>query len=129
MKATFIISAIIAITFLLIWNRSKWRTVDKTYCGYVKWKLEEPHKSKYKTWQEPLFVVKFDSIDRPFEVRPTWDDFMSLKQGDRVCYTYPQGIVERKPPADAWISLILAIIAGIVWVVVFIMLILWRMKE
>lgn len=75
---------IAVIVYILSWGMYHCFIKD-TYCGKVKFKVEYDQQHKYSVTREPLFVVVFnDGITQ--EISPSWDEYMSLKEGDRVCY-------------------------------------------
>lgn len=60
---------------------------ERKFCGVLKYKIRETSFQKYSADVDPLFVMKFDGLPNPVNVYPTWNDFMELKEGTRLCYT------------------------------------------
>jgi|SRR6478609_4906709 len=58
---------------------------DEEYCGKIKYKIVSQRHSKYNSYDNPVFVINFDKKGIR-EITPSWNDFMSLNQGDRICY-------------------------------------------
>lgn len=59
-------------------------SMKEKYCGVIKYKVDATRYSKRSAYADPIFVVKFDFGTR--EIHPSWDSYMSNKEGDRVCY-------------------------------------------
>jgi len=59
-------------------------TEEITACGTIKYKIDATRYHKHSAYADPVFVVVFE--DRTREIHPNWDDYMSRKVGDRVCY-------------------------------------------
>jgi hypothetical protein len=55
-----------------------------TACGTIKYKIDTTRYHKHYAYADPVFVVVFEK--KTMEIHPNWDDYMSRKVGDRVCY-------------------------------------------
>lgn len=61
-------------------------TREATYCGTIKYKVDAVQWSKHSGHAQPLFVIDFG--DRGIEeIEPTWNDYRSHDEGDRICYS------------------------------------------
>lgn len=60
---------------------------DSKYCGRIKYKIDATRYGKHNSYADPIFVVEFDELGIK-EIHPSWNDYMSLEKGSRVCYMY-----------------------------------------
>lgn len=73
-----IIAAVCTVVFAI-----KATQTDK-YCGVIKYKIDATRYSKSGGHADPIFVIKFDfGIE---EIHPSWNDYMTHKEGDSICY-------------------------------------------
>lgn len=58
---------------------------EKRYCGTVKYKVMDQIHRKYSAENEPILVINW-SNGSISNVSATWNDYLSAKVGDNICY-------------------------------------------
>ncbi len=85
------ILATIALVFISInlYKKNRFYEVEKTHFGTITYApYEEPRKDKHGTTIEiqKYIIVKFDSVEKPFEILVSPDTYYSSYKGRRVCF-------------------------------------------